>query len=94
MIKKRTILKSIVKWLDRDEIIVISGPRRVGKTTILHLLKDELLNRGVDSSNIFILNLEDLDILKELTKSPKEILKFVKNEEKKNYFLIDEIQYL
>lgn len=94
MIKKRTILKSIVKWLDRDEIIVITGPRRVGKTTILHLLKDELLKRGVDSNNIFILNLEDLDILKELTKSPKELLKFVTNEENKNYFLIDEIQYI
>ncbi|MCD4693578.1 MAG: ATP-binding protein [Calditrichales bacterium] len=94
MLRKRIILNSIVRWLDRDEIIIISGPRRVGKTTILHLLNDELLKRGVETKNIFMLNLEDLDILKELTKSPKELLKFVTNEKEKNYFLIDEIQYL
>ena len=94
MLRKRIILNSIVRWLDRDEIIIISGPRRVGKTTILHLLNDELLKRGVETKNIFMLNLEDLDILKELTKSPKELLKFITDEKEKNYFLIDEIQYL
>jgi len=94
MLKKRKILNSLLKWLDRDEIIVISGPRRTGKTTLLYLLRDELLRKGVHENNIFMLNLEDLDILKELTKSPKALLKFITDENEKNYFLIDEIQYL
>ena len=94
MLKKRRILNSLLKWLDRDEIIVISGPRRTGKTTLLHLIRDELVRKGVHEKNIFMLNLEDLDILKELTKSPKALLKFITDENEKNYFLIDEIQYL
>ena len=94
MIKNRKILQPILKWLDRDEIIIISGPRRVGKTTILSLLKNKLLTRGISEKNIFMLNLEDLDILKELSRSPKKLLNFIVNREKKNYFLIDEIQYL
>ena len=47
MLRKRIILKSIVRWLDRDESIIISGPRRTGKTTILHLLNDELFSGDV-----------------------------------------------
>lgn len=94
MVKNRSILKTIIPWLERDEIIIISGPRRVGKTTMLYLLKDELLKRGIDEKNIFQFNLEDLDILADLSKSPKELLKYIINEKKKSYFLIDEIQYL
>ena len=94
MIKKRMILKHILPWLERDEIIIISGPRRVGKTTMLHLIKNELLSTGINEDNIFLFNLEDLDILKELNKSPKELLKHIINKSKKNYFFIDEIQYL
>ena len=94
MIKKRMILKHILPWLERDEIIIISGPRRVGKTTMLQLIKNELLSRGINENNIFLFNLEDLDILKELNKSPKELLKHIINKSKKNYFFIDEIQYL
>ena len=84
----------ISRWLERDEIIVISGPRRVGKTTVLTLLRDELLARGISESQVFLLNLEDLDILKELSTSPKALLKYIVNRGDKNYFLIDEIQYL
>lgn len=94
MIKKRMILKHILPWLERDEIIIISGPRRVGKTTMLSLIKNELLSRGINENNIFLFNLEDLDILKELNKSPKELLKHIINKSEKNYFFIDEIQYL
>lgn len=40
------------------------------------------------------MNLEELEILNELNSSPKNILNYIKNKNKKNYFLIDEIQYL
>lgn len=94
MLKNRKIIKKIVPWLGRDEIILIYGPRRVGKTTVLQLLKRELQSIGVEPANIFMMNLEDFDVLRELSQSPKALLKFIRNSEKKNYFLIDEIQYL
>ncbi len=94
MVKKRRILQHLQKWLDRDEIVIISGPRRVGKTSLLMLIENELLSRGIKKENIFMLNLEDLDVLQELNRSPKELLKFILNKDERNYFLIDEIQYL
>lgn len=94
MAKNRRLLNDIQKWLDRDEIILITGPRRVGKTTLLGLIRDELLKKGIEENKIFSFNLEDMDILKDLNKSPKEILKYIIDSGSKNYFLIDEIQYL
>ncbi len=94
MIKRRFILSLILKWLDRDEIIIISGPRRTGKTTLLYMIREELLKKRIPEKNIFMLNLEDIDVLQELRRSPKALLKYIIDENKKNYFLIDEIQYL
>ncbi len=43
----------------RKEILAISGVRRSGKTTMLHLLIHQLLSEGVPAGNILHLNLED-----------------------------------
>ena len=94
MVKKRNILSGIEKWLARDEIILITGPRRVGKTTLLRLIKEQLIKKGIKENKIFTLNLEDMDILKDLNRSPKELLKYIIDSGGKNYFLIDEVQYL
>jgi predicted AAA+ superfamily ATPase len=94
MIKKRKVLSGIGKWLVRDEIILITGPRRVGKTTLLGLIREELIKTGIKENKIFTLSLEDMDILKDLNRSPKELLKYTIDNNGKNYFLIDEIQYL
>jgi len=45
--------------LKRKEILTITGVRRSGKTTVLHLLVQGLLNEGVPPRNILHLNLED-----------------------------------
>jgi predicted AAA+ superfamily ATPase len=94
MVKNRRLLNGIGKWLARDEIIIITGPRRVGKTTLLGLIREELIKKGIKENKIFTLNLEDMDILKNLNQSPKELLKYIIDSGGKNYFLIDEIQYL
>jgi uncharacterized protein len=43
----------------RKEILTISGVRRSGKTTMLHLLINLLLEEGLAAANILHLNLED-----------------------------------
>ncbi|RNC67347.1 MAG: hypothetical protein ED859_15105 [Desulfuromonadales bacterium] len=45
--------------LERKEILTISGVRRSGKTTILHLLTKSLLDKGTPAGNVLHLNLED-----------------------------------
>ncbi len=39
---ERTILKEIRKWVGKKTIIVVTGMRRTGKTTVLRLLYDEI----------------------------------------------------
>ena len=94
MLYKRKIQKDINKWLLKDEIIILNGPRQVGKTSLLELLREELKRKKIKNEMIFDFNLEDIEILNELNKSPKNILNYIKIKNKKNYFLIDEIQYL
>jgi len=96
MLYKRKIQQKISKWLLKDEIIILNGPRQVGKTSLLKLLQTELKRKGIKEERIFYLNLKDLEILDELNSSPKNILNYIKNKNKnkKNYFFIDEIQYL
>ena len=94
MLYKRKIQQKINKWLLKDEIIILNGPRQVGKTSLLKLLQTELRRKGIKEERIFYLNLEELEILDELNSSPKNILNYIKSKNKKNYFFIDEIQYL
>ena len=90
----RKILQNIKKWLLEKEIVILNGPRQVGKTSLLKLLKKELVRQGVTEKNIFYLNLEEFNILSDLNEDPKNLLKYIVDKGNKNYFLIDEIQYL
>ena len=57
--RERDGLLSLKQLFGRKEILTISGVRRSGKTTMLHLLIDHLLKEGVPARNILQLNLED-----------------------------------
>lgn len=46
--------------------IVLSGPRRVGKTTLLLQVVQELIDRGVDPSRIFRVQFDDLPEIRKL----------------------------
>ena len=94
MLYKRKIQQEINNWLLKDEIIILNGPRQVGKTSLLKLLISDLKDKQTKQEQIVYLNLEELDILDELNSSPKNILNYIKVKNKKAYFFIDEIQYL
>ena len=88
----RDLTLKIEKYLFEDEILLIVGARQVGKTTVLHQIKDKLC---AQEQNCFFLNLEDTEFLSLLNKSPKNIFKIFPFDLAKKYFLfIDEIQYL
>ena len=74
--------------------ILLSGPRRVGKTTLLQQLATGLISEGVEPRSIFYLSL-DHPLLKLL--SLRDILRIyhetVHAESEKAYLLLDEIQY-
>jgi len=93
MLYQRAIIDEIKPWLKEKETIILNGPRQVGKTSILELLRQDLLKQGLEKT-IFYLNLEEINVLGPLNENPERLLEYIINSDKKNYFLIDEIQYL
>jgi len=94
MLYPRKITKEIKNWFFEKEIIILNGPRQVGKTSLLRLIEQELISKKIKKEQIFYLNLEEIKILDTLNNDPENIFKYVINPKEKKYFLIDEIQYL
>lgn len=92
MIIRERYLKKIIAAKDTEFIKVITGVRRSGKSTLLLMLKDFLINDGVKEDNIIYINFEsamydDIDDYKDLYKYVKERIK-----KGRTYLLLDEVQ--
>ena len=48
MIERKEYLKQLLSWKDQNIIKVLTGIRRCGKSTILKLYQEYLLNNGID----------------------------------------------
>jgi predicted AAA+ superfamily ATPase len=93
MIKRELYLNQLRDFIDKPFIKVISGLRRSGKSSILMMLRDELLSMGIGESNIIYINFENFEY-SELDIAAK-LYKFVKakiNNKQRYYILLDEIQ--
>ncbi|MBT3221132.1 MAG: AAA family ATPase, partial [Proteobacteria bacterium] len=59
---RRKVLELLPLWLADDEIVVIHGPRRVGKSTLLQAIVRELLVvHGVPNTDVYFFDLDTLD---------------------------------
>jgi len=94
--KNRASLKTLLKFRDFEQVKLITGVRRSGKSFLLKLLKNHLIDEGVAESRIVYLNFEDLNNAHLLT--AMELHKYIeKNYHERTemvYFLFDEIQYV
>jgi len=91
---QRTISSKIIPFLEKDQIIMITGARQVGKTTLLLLLKKYLENK---QEKCFYLNLENPSHKNTLNKHPEnlfDIIPKITKKTKKQYLFLDEVQYL
>lgn len=92
MLIEREILADIFKWMPREEIIILTGPRQSGKTALLKLIEKKLKEKEEDT---FFFNLEDEEILEYLNQGPANLLKLVPGKKnRKVNVILDEIQYL
>lgn len=93
MIKRDLYLKQIKPFIDKPLIKVITGIRRSGKSVILKLLKQELLERGIGENQIIFVNLESLEF-SDISNAEK-LYSYIKEriiKNKRSYILLDEIQ--
>lgn len=94
MIKRKFYLEKIVKLIDTEDIKVITGVRRCGKTVLLKQIIDELENRGIASENIIYMSFESSKYKNIRNDNDLDEFIFSKtnNLNGKIYFLFDEIQ--
>lgn len=90
---ERDIFPLIMDWLETPEIIVITGPRQSGKTTLLFQLISYLLEKGVHPEKIAYFNLDEED-LRTLFKNTTDFIEFLNDvtQGKARFLLIDEVQ--
>jgi predicted AAA+ superfamily ATPase len=95
---ERKALARLLEWMDSDEILVITGSRQVGKTSLLFLLIQHLLENSVSKDHIFYFDLEDFEILDLCNQGVKQFVDYLHalgaDFNTRVYVFIDEIQYL
>ena len=88
----RDIQKRLDQWLDRKEIVPITGCRRAGKTTLMYMTINHLLEQ-VDKENILFVKCDDERVEDEdLIESAREKHKEMFDPEGRTYLFLDEIQ--
>ena len=60
LIARDEYLSWLLRWRDKHVIKVVSGVRRSGKSTLLRMYRDRLVEDGVSDSQIVEMNFEDL----------------------------------
>ena len=86
-------LPILKNFKDQQIIKVISGIRRCGKSTLLEIYQDYLINNGVSKNQIISINFENADY--EELQDRKKLYEYIKNKlvkGKKTYIFLDEIQ--
>ncbi len=75
-----------------DNIFSLRGPRQVGKTTLIKLLINKLLDKGINEKAIFFWNCDELVDFRELLSILREYIEFSKiNNIKEGHIFLDEI---
>ena len=93
MIQRISYLTQLQQWIDKPLVKILTGIRRSGKSTVLLLLKEVLLNKGILENDIISINFESFTT--EHLKNASSLYAHLTTQmtkEKKFYVLLDEIQ--
>ena len=92
--KKRDLyLNKLIQFKDKQFIKVITGIRRCGKSTLLKLFKEYLLENDVNEKQIIYINFESMQF--DDIKDYKLLYEYIKEhivEDSRTYLLLDEVQ--
>ncbi|EAE0846702.1 ATP-binding protein [Listeria monocytogenes] len=94
MYKRPHYLKQLIQFKDSDFIKVITGVRRSGKSVLLMLYKEYLLQEGVPENHIIHINFESFEYQTITTeeKFRQKLDELLPEDDTKIYLLFDEIQ--
>lgn len=94
MIKREQYMKQIRPFINSDLVKVLTGIRRSGKSVMLDLIKQELMESGISKSQFLTINFETMDNAKYCTAQAlhDRIEHFFSSVNGKAYLFFDEIQ--
>ncbi len=93
LIERKQYMQQLRNLKDQNVIKVISGVRRCGKSTLLMMFAETLIQSGIDRKQIQFYNFEDLDTL--AIGNIYQIHTYINErlvDDKSNYIFLDEIQ--
>ena len=94
-IERQDYLQKLIAFKDKKLIKVITGIRRCGKSTIMEIYRDWLLDHGSMQDQIIYLNFEDYDFIE--LRDPRKLYDYIKSlihQDKMTYIFFDEIQHV
>jgi len=92
MIKRPNYIKEIIKFLDTPIIKILAGVRRCGKSTILEMIKEELLERGIAPERIISRRYNEIEHENMTAKEMFGDLKLATEGKERCYVFLDEVQ--
>lgn len=93
MIIRPDYINAISPFIDTPLVKILAGVRRCGKSTILEMMKEELIKRGIDKENIVFRKYNEMDVDDNFT--AKEMYAELKSAIKgkgRCYLFLDELQ--
>ena len=94
-ITRTEYLNKLIAFKDKQLIKVVTGIRRCGKSVLMEMYQDWLLQNGVEQDQIIAINFEDMDF--EELADYKKLYAYLKDRlvpEKMTYIFLDEIQHV
>lgn len=93
--RRRKIFSEVIKYIDKRQIVLFTGLRRVGKTTLMYQIIDELLRNGVNPYHILYFSFDEMRYdLEGLIKQYEIDILREDISKKKVFIFLDEIQKL
>jgi len=93
--RRRKIFSEVIKYIDKRQIVLFTGLRRVGKTTLMYQIIDELLRNGVNPYHILYFSFDEVRYdLEDLVKQYEIDILREDISKKKVFIFLDEIQKL
>lgn len=93
MIPRDSYIQKIRPFIGKDIVKVLTGIRRSGKSSLLELLRLELIDNGEDQSQFLTINFEDLAYQELSVSEINETIKdFCSKNPKRSYIFLDEVQ--
>ena len=95
LINRKEYLNKLISLKDKQIIKIITGVRRCGKSTLMEMYRNYLLQSGINKENIISINFEDYDFYD--LREPDKLYKYIKerlDQNKQNYIFLDEIQHV